>query len=303
MTEDTMVETLLLAPSDILTVEGESGESYGWVDYVELTYLSPASKEASGKTVTYRGTDIYEKKSENYPAADLQPGDSLSFAVDSNPDFEEGAYQIAVTSNGNRTRMWVKHNGETAGSIVRVNGSGFEKTDFTCNVMNHTLMLKKGDRISIEAPGNQEEGPWGWVEKVELIPAPQKTGQAKTEYRYDGEDFYQASLYSPAADLQPETSITFPVSNDPDFTEGVYRLSVLSNGTREQFTVFLNGQPVGIIRRKATDYSDIDYSQDYLEALLNLKPGDILTITGQAGDFYGWVNYILLERAYGGNEF
>jgi hypothetical protein len=303
MTEDTMVETLLLAPSDILTVEGESGESYGWVDYVELTYLSPASKEASGKTVTYRGTDIYEKKSENYPAADLQPGDSLSFAVDSNPDFEEGAYQIAVTSNGNRTRMWVKHNGETAGSIVRVNGNGFEKTDFTCNVMNHTLMLKKGDRISIEAPGNQEEGPWGWVEKVELIPAPQKTGQAKTEYRYDGEDFYQASLYSPAADLQPETSITFPVSNDPDFTEGVYRLSVLSNGTREQFTVFLNGQPVGIIRRKATDYSDIDYSQDYLEALLNLKPGDILTITGQAGDFYGWVNYILLERAYGGNEF
>ena len=103
-------------------------------------------------------------------------------------------------------------------------------------------------------------------------------------------------MYSPAADLQPGTSITVPVSNDPDFAEGVYRLSILSNGTREQFSVLVNGKPVGVIGRKATDYSDTDYSQDYLDAPLALKPEDILTITGQEGDFYGWVNYILLER-------
>lgn len=58
---------------------------------------------------------------------------------------------------------------------------------------------------------------------------------------------------------------------------------------------------MGVIGRKATDYSDTDYSdtdysQDYLDAPLALKPEDILTITGQEGDFYGWVNYILLER-------
>lgn len=296
MTEDIMAGTLKLSPSDILTVEGEGGERYGWVDYVDLTYMGSASAKGSKKTWTYRGTDIYEKPAENYPAADLQPGDSLSFKAGSIEGFEEGPYQIAVTSNGNRTRLWVKVNGQMAGSIVRTRGSGFEKSDFTCNVMNHTLFVRKDDVITLEAPGNPEEGPWGWIETVQLIPAPEGSGSIKTEYRYDGEDFYQASLYSPAADLQPGTSITVPVSNDPDFAEGVYRLSILSNGTREQFSVLVNGKPVGVIGRKATDYSDTDYSQDYLDAPLALKPEDILTITGQEGDFYGWVNYILLER-------
>lgn len=86
------------------------------------------------------------------------------------------------------------------------------------------------------------------------------------------------------------------LSDDPDFTAGRYRLSVLSNGTREQFIVSVNGAPVGEIRKERADYSDIDYSQDYLEGALTLAPGDILTITGQDGDHFGWVNYILLEK-------
>lgn len=296
MTDDTMAETLNLSASDILTVEGESGNHYGWVDYVDLTWVGPAASERTGNRVVYQGADLYEKKAENYNAADLQPGDSLSFRAGEHKDFQEGFYQIGAVTNGNRTRLWVKVNGEMAGSIVRVTGSGFEKSDFTMNRMNHTLYIRPDDVITLEAPGNEEEGPWGWVEAVQLIPAPVGTGQPKAEYRYDGEDFYQASLYSPAADLQPGTSILIPVSNDPDFVEGRYRLSVLSNGTREEFTVQLNGLPVGVIRRKATDYSDIDYSQDYLEMVLSLKPGDVLTLTGQEGDFFGWVNYILLER-------
>lgn len=296
MTDDTMAETLNLSASDILTVEGESGNHYGWVDYVDLTWVGPAASERTGNRVVYQGADLYEKKAENYNAADLQPGDSLSFRAGEHKDFQEGFYQIGAVTNGNRTRLWVKINGEMAGSIVRVTGSGFEKSDFTMNRMNHTLYIRPDDVITLEAPGNEEEGPWGWVEAVQLIPAPVGTGQPKAEYRYDGEDFYQASLYSPAADLQPGTSIVIPVSNDPDFVEGRYRLSVLSNGTREEFTVQLNGLPVGVIRRKATDYSDIDYSQDYLDMVLSLKPGDVLTLTGQEGDFFGWVNYILLER-------
>lgn len=298
MNDAVMTTALTLSPSDILTIEGESGNYYGWVDYVALTPTAAAGVAASsGKTITYKGTELYEKQAEGYAAADLQPGDSITFRAGDQADFTEGNWQLAVTSNGNRTRFWVKVNGEMAGSIVRAAGSGFEKSDFTCNVMNHTLYLRPDDRISIEAPGNDEDGPWGWVETVQLLPEPQAAGQQKAEYRYDGEDFYQASLYSPAADLQPGTSIVIPVSNDPDFCEGTYRLSILSNGTREQFHIRVNGSPVGDIRRKATDYSEIDYSQDYLDALLALQPGDVLTITGQDGDFYGWVNYILLERA------
>lgn len=116
--------------------------------------------------------------------------------------------------------------------------------------MNHTLYLRPDDLISIEAPGTAEDGPWGWVESVQLLPAPQAAGPAEDEYRYDGEDFYQASLYSPAADLQPGTSMVIPVSNDPDFGEGTYRLSILSNGTRERFHIRVNGSPVGDILQK-----------------------------------------------------
>ncbi len=298
MNDAVLAAVLTLSPSDILTVEGEGGNYYGWVDYIALAPAPSAGEDTvSGKKITYKGTDLYEKAANGYAAADLQPGDSLTFRAGDHPDFVEGDYRIAVTSNGNRTRLGVKVNGEMMGSIVRVTGSGFEKSDFTCNVMNRTLHLRADDMISIEAPGTAEEGPWGWIETIQLLPAPQATGQQKAEYRYDGEDFYQASLYSPAADLQPGTSIVIPVSNDPDFCEGIYRLSILSNGTRERFHIRVNGRPVGDIRRKATDYSDIDYSQDYLGASLTLRPGDVLTITGQDGDFYGWVNYILLERA------
>lgn len=302
MTEDVMVDAISLSPSDTLTIEGETGGYYGWVDYVKLSCISASAPAVSttrsaGRTLTYKGSSLYEKKVDSYDAADLQPGEAITFQAGVHQDFAEGDYQLAVTSNGNRARLWVKVNGEMVGSIVRAAGSGFEATDFTTDVMHHTLHLRAEDVISIEAPGNAEEGPFGWVETIQLLPAPAGAGEAKAEYRYDGEDFYQASLYSPAADLQPGTSIVFPVSNDPDFVAGSYRLSVLSNGTRERFDVLLNGIPVGIIRRKATDYSEIDYSQDYLDMLLNLQPGDVLAIVGQDGDFYGWVNYILLEKA------
>ncbi len=298
MTEDTMTDTLSLLPSDLLTIEGETGNYYGWVDYVKLTRVSEASvRQEEGKAVSYNGAKLYEKQVESCQAADLQPGDTLSFRVGDNSSFAEGAYQIAVTSNGNRTRLWVKVNGQMAGSIVRASGSGFDRYDFTTDVMHHTLNLLADDVISLEAPGNAEDGPWGWIETIQLIPAPKPSGEQKEEYRYEGEDFYQASLYSPAADLQPTESIVIPVNNDPDFAGGYYRLSIMSNGTRERFLIRLNDVPVGTISRKATGYGDIDYSQDYLDVPLAIQPGDVLTVTGQDGDFFGWVNYVLLEQA------
>lgn len=312
MTDDAMAETLALNPSDLLTIEAEGGENYGWVDYVALERLgdkrdiqekSVAADRKQNKmsvaaaTVTYRAADYYERKAEHGMCADLQPGESISFRVGDQPEFREGEYRIAVNSNGDRTRLLVKQNGNILGSIVRVKGNGFDRTDITRNLLNRNVLLKADDIITIEAPGsNPEEGPWGWVENIELVTPPASTGMAKVEYRYDGEDYYQASLYSPAADLQAGDSIHIPLSDDPDFQAGLYRLSVLSNGTREQFAIKVNGQPVGVIRKKAADYSDTDYSQDYMEGVISLSPGDILTLTGQDGDYFGWVNYILLEK-------
>lgn len=306
MTDDAMVGSVALNRSDVLTIEGEGGGNYGWVDYVmlkpegadqemkEIVVTPPPSQKKS--PLHYPAAGYYEKKTEEGAYADLQPGDSITIRVGDQSGFMEGWYRIAVSSNGNRTRLLVKKNEEVLGSIVRVAGTGFDSSDFTRDVLDRSIYLQPEDRITIEAAGSAQDGPWGWVKELELILPPEATGEAKTEFRYDGEDYYPASLYSPAADLQAGESIHFVLSDDPDFTAGRYRLSVLSNGTREQFIVSVNGAPVGEIRKERADYSDIDYSQDYLEGALTLAPGDILTITGQDGDHFGWVNYILLEK-------
>lgn len=352
MTDDSLERALTLEPSDLLTIEGEGGQNYGWVDFVALERVTEKdggeSGSATGGTsrtgaaggtggisatgatggtggtdgtgvtsgtnatsatvaghrdvsqaapLTYRARDYYEKKTEDGMYADLQPGEAIQFRAGDHPDFKEGVYRIAVTSNGNRTRLLVRQNGAALGSVVRVYGNGFDPTDMTRNVLGRNILVKADDVITLEAPGNNpDEGPWGWVDGIELVQPPSGTGTAKGEYRYEGEDYYPASLYSPAADLQAGESIHIPLSDDPDFAPGAYRLSVLSNGTRQRFDVLVNGRPVGVIRKKAADYSDIDYSQDYMEGVISLAPGDVLTLTGQEGDHFGWVNYVLLER-------
>lgn len=304
MTEDFMAGTLDLNPSDVLTIEAEGGANYGWVDYVILERAGGEEtmrrQEPAGKGLSYRAADYYEKTADGGAFADLQPGEAIHIPVSGNSEFVSGTYRISVTSNGNRTVLLLKKNGVVLGSIVRAAGSGFDRADLTKDVLNRNVILEPGDVITIEAPGTDPaQGPWGWVSQVELEQPPKASGTAKAEYRYDGEDYYQASLFSPAADLQAGDSLVVPLSDEPDFTAGTYRLSVLSNGTRERFEVSVNGQPVGSISKEAADYSDIDYSQDYLEGTLALAPGDVLTLTGQEGDYYGWVNYILLEREEG----
>lgn len=313
MTDDPLEAALALEPSDLLTIEGEGGENYGWVDYVALERVTekdggetPAVIRRTGAgrgeasqagPLTYRAKDYYEKKTGDGMYADLQPGEAIRFRAGDHPEFKEGVYRIAVTSNGNRTRLLVRKNGEALGSVVRVYGNGFDPTDMTRNMLGRNVLVKADDVITLEAPGNNpDEGPWGWVDRIEFVQPPSGTGTAKGEYRYEDEDYYPASLYSPAADLQAGESIHIPLSDDPDFAAGTYRLSVLSNGTRQRFDVLVNGRPVGVIRKKAADYSDIDYSQDYLEGVITLSPGDVLTLTGQEGDYFGWVNYVLLER-------
>ncbi|MBT9775254.1 hypothetical protein GPL15_01865 [Clostridium sp. MCC353] len=254
-----------------------------------------------GNRCIYEG-EAYYKAVEGAAAADLQPGEQINIPLSHNSDLKSGKYRLLVRSNGNRQMLRIKVNGEEAGTISRF-GTDFNMYSMTDDFMVSPLDLKPSDLLTIEG----ESGPnYGWVDYVALEYLDTKTGKpapaaengkaVKEEYRYEGEQYYKPSLYSPAADLQAGDSIHIPLSDDPDFTAGIYRLSVLSNGTRERFDVLVNGIPVGAIYKKAADYSDIDYSQDYMEGALSLSPGDVLTLTGQEGDYYGWVNYILLEK-------
>ena len=297
MTDDMLVTPIDLKPGDILAVEGQTGGKFGWVDFVTLTRVQ--SQEAvkarnAGKNYTWEGEDYYQKQNDN-PAADLQPGEEIVISLSDNPEFEAGTYYLAVVSNGNRTAMVIKRNGERMGSITR-NETNFDMGSMTLDVLQRPVVLSRDDVISICVPGD-ESGPFGWVDRMVLMPVTEPEPQKLEEYRYPAWAYGTASLYLSAADLQPGEALRIPLADHPSFTEGQYRIAMISNGTRERFDILVNGQPAGSIFRKPSDYGDNGMSSDKLEKILYLKPSDVITVVGQDGDFFGWVSALVLETA------
>ncbi|MCC8059476.1 MAG: hypothetical protein LIO81_01320 [Clostridiales bacterium] len=282
-----------LKAGDILIVEGQTGGKYGWVDYVSLTPVTRSEPSESGKRYSWEAENYYQKQTDT-PTADLQPGETIDIPLGDNEEFVDGTYYIQASSNGNRTMLSVKVNGALVGSITR-NETNFTMDGMTLDVLQRPVALTRQDVISLCAPGT-EEGPWGWVDQLVLVPADEANPTPKEEYRYPAAAYGTASTFLAAADLQPEESLVIPLSDQAEFTEGDYRVFVISNGTREEFAISLNGGYVGAIRRSASDYGDNGMSADQLPDILHLTPADILTVTGQAGDHYGWVSALLLER-------
>lgn len=293
MTDDDMGKLLELKDRDILGIEGETGGKYGWIDYVSLKPVTQAKKAEKQETITWQAEKFYLKQKDN-PAADLQPGEEIQIPLGSNGSFQAGAYYIAASSNGDRTALGVKLNGKLLGSITR-NKTNFSMSGMTLDTLLRPVYLQGEDVVALSAPGSESEGPWGWVDKLVLIPATSPVPKEQEEYRYPGQAYGKASMFLPAADLQPGETLEIPLSDNPDFMEGEYRLMVISNGTREKFSVELNHRAVGVILRKSSDYGDNGMSSDPLKETMWLKPTDTITVTGQEGDAYGWVAALVLE--------
>ena len=294
MTEDTMGTLVDLKAGDTLIVEGQSGGKYGWVDCVTLK-LQEKTNQKNQNYFSWEAEDFYTKQKDN-PAADLQPGEAVPIPLSSNDTFTAGTYYIAVISNGDRTMMQVDINGTLLGSITR-NKTNFSMEGMSMDALLRPVSLTPGDTVSLVAQGEQgsETGPWGWVDRMVLIPAPELNPQQREEYRYPAQAYGKATAFLAAADMQPEESLVIPLSDNRELAEGDYHVMVISNGTREQFVLKLNGQSVGEIHREKSDYGDNGMSSDELPSVLHLKPSDVLSVTAQAGDFYGWVSAVVLE--------
>ena len=110
-------------------------------------------------------------------AADLQPGEKLSFTLPAGTT--EGEYKIEVRNTGNRTdyNIYVGDNLVTA--IKRSEGSGWGFDWMTTDAANDNVELKAGAVLVIEAPDN---GEYGWVDWVNLtlVNAAQKPENPKT---------------------------------------------------------------------------------------------------------------------------
>jgi len=294
MTEDLMGGTVALKDGDILAVEGQTGGKYGWVDYVMLTPKARHEEEAQKKHFTWEAENYYQKQKDT-PTADLQPGEQIVIPLSDGGSFESGYYYIGARSNGPRTALYVSINGAFAGSITR-NATNYSMEAMSLDIMARPVYLTPQDTVSLQSPGeiNSADGPWGWVDKLELIPVPASNPQELEEYRYPAAAYYKASQYLAAADLQAGDSISFTMSDQRAFAEGSYRLGILSNGTRERFDVRINGRAVGSISRTKSDYGDNGLTLDLLTQQVYLKPEDVVTITGQTGDFFGWVESLVL---------
>lgn len=294
MSEDSLGTLIALKPGDVLAIEGQTGGKYGWVDYVSLTMVQPGTsqEESAKKNYTWECEDFYTKQKDN-PAADLQPGEEITIPLRTNEEFTGGTWYLAVVSNGNRTAMVIKKNGERIGSITR-NETNFDMGSVTMDVLQRPVALNPDDVISICAPGD-ESGPYGWVDRMVLIPAEAANPQEKEEYRYPAFAYGTASMFLAAADLQPGEALKIPLQDNPSFMEGQYRIAVISNGSRERFDIRLNGKSVGSIFRQSSDYGDNGMSSDKMEKILYLKPSDEISVVGQDGDFYGWVSALVLE--------
>ncbi|HIT65335.1 MAG TPA: hypothetical protein IAC37_13010 [Candidatus Ventrimonas merdavium] len=294
MTDDSMGGAISLKAGDILAIEGQTGGKYGWVDYVALKNIAKAEAQSSQTNYRWEAEDFYPKQKDN-PAADLQPGEEIVIPLGSNPDFPEGEYYIMALECGNRTALDVKVNGNLIGSMTR-NETGFSMSSMTLDILERPYRLSPGDTISLCGPGEPgDEGPWGWVDQLILIPAPVLEPQALDEYRYPAAAYGKASLFLAAADLQPEDSLVIPLSDNRSFAEGDYRLMVVSNGTRTRFDVRINGTFAGSIFREPSDYGDNGMAADALPGTWHLKPTDVVTVTAQEGDVYGWVSSVILE--------
>ena len=295
MTTDGTGGGIFLKAGDILAIEGEAGAKYGWVDYVALEPVSEAQAVQNQARYTYEAEDFYTRQKDN-PAADLQPGEEIVIPLHSNPDFKEGTYYILAVSCGDRTAIDVKVNGSLLGSITR-NKTNFAMSAMTMDALQRPVRLAPGDTIALCSPGEKgsDSGPWGWVDQMVLMEAPGAQPQDLEEYRYPGQAYGKASTFLPSADLQPGEALVIPLSDNRRFKEGIYRLVVVSNGTRERFEVYVNGQLAGNILREPSDYGDNGMSWDALPQTLHLRPEDTVTIRGQEGEFFGWVSALVLE--------
>ena len=292
MTSDTLEAVLELKPEDVITIVAPDGGYYGWVDYLRLdAYTGPIINE---DYYIYQAEDYYTGNICEGVAADLQPGETIAITLGS--EFATGKYILTVSSCGNRESFEILINGESFGTINRIGTDyGMDQMSFD-KLAGKILQLRPGDVISIVAPADG----YGWVDYLCLdVYGPEDGVETGVGYFcYQAEAFYDKLPGSGdcAADLQPGETIAVTLGSE--FAAGKYTLTVSSCGNRESFEILINGESVGTINRVGTDYGMNQMTPDTLEAVLVLKQGDVITVAAPEGGYYGWVDYLQLDKHF-----
>lgn len=115
-------------------------------------------------------------------------------------------------------------------------------------------------------------------------------------YIYQTEYFYSGNISeNVAADLQPGEKLEIPLSSNSDFVPGQYYLTIYSCGNREKFDILVNGEKVGTVERNGTGFGQNQMTYDKLTTALTLKAEDTVTLVAPGGEYWGWVDHIILD--------
>lgn len=262
------------AAADKVKVEAESGS------------FTPADKKESGESdLGNSWVSGFQNIVASYTMAD---------------DFEAGNYKVSalyVSAVEKEGSLYVKA-GDTTISASWAKTGEWDWSE--ANVLQiGTLALEAGDTFQVWAEGTS---PYIQIDYFLLTPVDGEStddGEVTEPVEgicYQAEDVYSGNISEEvAADLQPGESLDFDVSSNSAFTAGTYVLTIRSCGNRELFTVEVNGAVVGTLGRTGTDFGQIYMTDDVLTTPLELSDGDVLTITAQSGEYWGWVDYILLS--------
>ncbi len=289
MTDDKLSQTLTLKPGDKIGLKSPSGDSYGWVDYIQLDgpILTQPKTEPVEGGVRYHAEHFYDGGIKEKVAADLQPGETLNITLDQ--AFAQGAYTLTVRSCGNRGSFEVFVNDVSNGTITRT-GTGFGMDQMTDDKLSQTLTLKPGDKIGLKSPSGDS---YGWVDYIQLdaytpVDLSKQVVLQEATATLEGNiglNYYITLPDSIKADKDAYVLFTVNgTAQDPikvegkvAETDGTYKFTCLMNAKEMHdtvtFAVYSKGSPVEIYDKdgnKAPNSTSFDYSlAKYFDTLSN----------------------------------
>ena len=120
-------------------------------------------------------------------------------------------------------------------------------------------------------------------------------------YVYEAENYYereegiQTDGDVTFCDMQPGEVIIIPVEDSLE--KGNYQLTIRSNGNRTRYEIYVNDIYAGTVEREGSGWDAADLTDDSLDGLLMLKPGDEIKISAPAD--FGKVDFITLTAVEG----
>lgn len=317
LTKDAYKGVLKLRANDVVTLkatenlnEGD-GQSFGKLDSITLMSTSEPETMQPLDKITLYASEWYGGTQDSSGGMNVRPKDGIDFVVRKEDGFTEDDYMIVLRAGGFRKNYTVLVNGKT---VMELPIRNCEWGEYLSGTARQSIHLVPGDVVTL-----YEAESWGCVDSITFYRGIAPTGNSMEEriggrkktvksgessgpkasgtepvFLYQGEGYYQIQSDNPAADLQPGEQIEIVLSDNAEFVDGLYRVTVVSCGTRDHMFVKVNGLKTGRIDRTPNGYGMDQMTADSLSTLVTLHKGDLLCIEA-APQNWGWVDYIKLE--------